>query len=138
VLTLAATRRRRAKERARFQADLNSNYTGTSMAVCFEVHAKFRACHRSPRPSILLLLKSVSTVVGSVRGASLFKHTHKDFYDPNTQKSLYGDQHQPILSRDLIVAACNQKNILEIYSANMASKKPVAKRTKLVFLVHVI
>jgi hypothetical protein len=39
-------------------------------------------------------------------------------------------------SRDLVVAAFNQKNILWILSANMASTEPVAKRTKLVFLVH--
>jgi hypothetical protein len=45
------------------------------MAVCFKVHAKFGDFNRAPRFTLRVLLKPISTVVGSVRGGSLFKHT---------------------------------------------------------------
>jgi hypothetical protein len=52
------------------------------------------------------------------------------------KQAWYGDQHHQILSGGLAVATFNQQNLLEIYSANMASKEPVAKRAKLVFVAH--
>jgi hypothetical protein len=70
------------------------------MAVCSEVHSKFGAWYIAPRFTPRDMLKIISTAVGSVRGASLFKHTTTttpDFCDPCTGKTRSKQEH--LLSR---------------------------------------
>ena len=56
------------------------NYKGSSMALFFEEHAKLGAINRAPRYTPRVLLKTISTVVGSVQDTSLFKHTTTHHY----------------------------------------------------------
>jgi hypothetical protein len=46
------------------------------MAVCLKVHAKFGAYNHAPIFAPQVLLKTISTDVGSVRGASLSSTQH--------------------------------------------------------------